>query len=216
MLLLGAMPLVSGLGKPGSLLATAPEQLVYPAQTLICGAVLLYFWRRYEFGSVKKMLFTLAIAILVLAIWIAPQVVFHAEARRYGFNPTIFAGNYPLFFSVLMLRFLRLTIVVPLLEEIFWRGFLLRDFIDRDFEKVPFGTYSRFPFLAVTLLFALAHWGSKTWPPGPDVVPAIFAGALFNLVAYRTRSLGSCVVAHAATNLLLGIYILQTRQWGFW
>jgi membrane protease YdiL (CAAX protease family) len=39
---------------------------------------------------------------------------------------------------------------------------------------------------------------------------------LYNLVAYRTRSLASCVVAHAVTNLLLGLWIMATRQWGFW
>ncbi|MEA3187909.1 MAG: protease family protein, partial [Chthoniobacter sp.] len=123
--------------------------------------------------------------------------------------------NRPLFLTVLALRFLRLVIVVPLLEEIFWRGFLLRDLIDRDFEKVPMGAWSAKSFAVVTFLFGLAHWGAAWWP-GPDFVPALFAGAIFNGVAYRTRSLGSCILAHAVTNLLLGIYILRTGQWGFW
>jgi hypothetical protein len=39
---------------------------------------------------------------------------------------------------------------------------------------------------------------------------------LYNLVAFRTRSLGSCILAHAVTNALLGAFILATRQWGFW
>ena len=48
-----------------------------------------------------------------------------------------------------------------------------------------------------------------------DWPAAILTGALYNLVAYRTRSLSSCVLAHAVTNALLGAYVLHTRQWGF-
>jgi membrane protease YdiL (CAAX protease family) len=49
-----------------------------------------------------------------------------------------------------------------------------------------------------------------------DWPAAIITGALFNLVAYRTRSLAACVLTHAITNLVLAIYILRTGQWGFW
>jgi quinoprotein glucose dehydrogenase len=41
-------------------------------------------------------------------------------------------------------------------------------------------------------------------------------GALLNVVASRTRSLGACSLAHAVANLLLGLYVLRTGQWGFW
>jgi membrane protease YdiL (CAAX protease family) len=50
----------------------------------------------------------------------------------------------------------------------------------------------------------------------PDWPAAFVTGALYNLVAIRTRSLTACVVTHAVTNLLLGLWIMQTRQWGFW
>ncbi len=50
----------------------------------------------------------------------------------------------------------------------------------------------------------------------PDWPAALVTGALLNLVAYRTRSLGACVLAHAVANLLLGLYVLRTGQWGFW
>jgi hypothetical protein len=50
----------------------------------------------------------------------------------------------------------------------------------------------------------------------PDWPAALVAGFLYNLVAYRTKSLSSCVLAHGVTNALLGGYIIMTRQWGFW
>jgi len=50
----------------------------------------------------------------------------------------------------------------------------------------------------------------------PDWPAAIVAGLLYNMLAYRTKSLSSCVLAHALTNALLAAYILHTKQWGFW
>ena len=104
---------------------------------------------------------------------------------------------------------LALVVVVPLLEEIFWRGFLLRELIHPDFTKVPFGTFSWASFGIVTAGFCLEH-SPADWPA------AILTGALYNLVAYRTRSLAACVLAHAITNLILSVYVMETKQWGFW
>jgi len=101
------------------------------------------------------------------------------------------------------------VIVAPLVEEIFWRGFLLRYLIRENFTEVAVGTFSWFSFFVVAVAFGFTH--SRA-----DWIPAMICGALYNLVAYRTRSLASCVLAHATTNLLLGLWIMQTRQWGFW
>jgi CAAX prenyl protease-like protein len=141
-------------------------------------------------------------------VWILPQEVFHFAPRVDGFEPHFFGAGPSHAISV-ALRFVRLVIIVPLLEEIFWRGFLLRYLISQDFTRVPFGAFSWKSFAIVTVGFCLEH--SYEDYPG-----AIVAGALYNLVAYQTRSLSSCVVAHAVTNLLLGIYIMRTGQWGFW
>jgi uncharacterized protein len=186
-----------------------PAYWIFPLQTIVCGALLIRFRREYGFRRVAGFLFTIGVAVLVLVIWVSPQEFFGAHRRVDGFDPTIFAENRPLYLATLFLRFLRLVVVVPLLEEIFWRGYLLRRLTHHHFEKIPFGAFDWRSFGIVTLLFALAHWG-------PDFVPALITGALYNLVACRTRSLASCVLAHAVTNLLLGIYILATRQWGFW
>jgi CAAX prenyl protease-like protein len=212
-LLFGVGWLVQNLFKGSqSLLVTSPQYWVFPLQALVCGGVLAWFWRNYTFGPFRAMSlgFTVAIALLVLGIWISPQELFHFAPRKDGFDPTIFAQNPGLYGGVLGLRFLRLVVVVPLMEEVFWRGFLLRDFIDNsDFTKVAFGTFTPTSCVIVAGAFALAHWG-------PDFIPALVTGFLFNWVAYRTRSLGCCVLAHAITNLLLGCYILHTQQWGFW
>lgn len=186
-----------------------PKYWVFPLQTVVCGVLLAWFWRKYEWGGRWHVTLGLLAGLVVLAVWVAPQWLLGADPRLEGFNPDTFADNPALWWSSLALRFLRLVVIVPLLEEIFWRGFLLRYVINEDFTKVPFGTFSWLSFGVVTVMFGLAHWG-------PDFVPALIAGAIYNLVAVRTKSLACCVLAHALTNLGLGIYIMQTRQWGFW
>ena len=98
---------------------------------------------------------------------------------------------------------------MPLVEEIFWRGFFLRFLIAEKFETVSFGAFSWVSFAVVTLAFGFSH-SMADWPA------ALVTGALYNLVAYRTKSLSSCVLAHGLTNLALGLWIVGTKQWGFW
>lgn len=192
-----------------------PRYWVFPLQTILCGAALAWHWQSYQWQPPARVLFTVGIALLVFLIWVSPQEVFGFPARRDGFHPAFFGRQGVVPFLHIALRFLRLVIVVPLLEEIFWRGFLLRYLIHQEFTRVAFGTFQWKSFTIVAILFALAHWGVDFWP-GPDFCPALITGALYNIVAYRTRQLSSCVLAHAVTNLLLGIYIMRTAQWGFW
>ena len=206
-LLLGLGQLVKRPGAPFWL--AVPEFWIYPLQTLLCAGLLIFFRRDYEFQALRRPILVVAIALIVFLLWIAPQQFFHLPARREGFDPDIWATNPLFYWLTLILRFLRLVIVVPLLEEIFWRAFLLRYLISERFDAVPFGTFSWLSFSVVTIGFALSH-SMADWPA------AIVTGALYNLVAYRTRSLLSCVATHTLTNLALGFWILSTRQWGFW
>jgi CAAX prenyl protease-like protein len=189
-------------------MASAPQYWVYPLQTLVCGLLLAHGWPEFRLQIPARLAYTIFVGVLVFLIWIVPQAAFHRPPRLDGFVPHFFGAGAPQAINA-ALRFVRLVIVVPLLEEIFWRGFLLRYLINQDFTRVPFGAFSWKSFAVVTVGFCLEH--SYEDYPG-----ALLAGALYNLVAYQTRSLSSCVVAHAVTNLLLGIYIMRTEQWGFW
>ncbi len=207
---LAALALVSLLKKIGGpFWLAAPEYWIYPLQTLVCGVLLWWFWREYSLTPPRGVIFALSIGIVVFVLWIAPQAFLGFAPRRDGFNPDVFAAQPIAYWQTVMLRFLRLVVVVPLVEEIFWRGFLLRYFINDRFASVPIGEFSWLSFGAVTVGFTLVH-SSADWPA------AAITGALYNLVAYRTKSLNSCVVAHAVTNLLLGLWIMRTGQWGFW
>lgn len=196
-------------GENAPFLLRESKYWVYPLQTLLCAAALIFYWRRYDFGPQRVLLLAAGIGVAVFAIWISPQALLGFPPRTDGFNPAVFADDPALYWGTVLARFLRLVIIVPLVEEIFWRGFLQRFLVDERFTAVPFGKYTHLSFWAVVVAFTMAHHQAD-WPA------AFLTGAIYGWVAIKTKSLLACVLAHAVTNLLLGLYIMQTGQWGFW
>ncbi len=166
-------------------------------------------WKEIQFD--RKMLLTgIVVGALGYIEWIyvdryTPHFKFLGS--RTGFNPTheipVAAARY-LFLTI---RFYGLVVMVPLMEEIFWRSFLLRWITDPEFSRVKLGDYSLSAFFAVAGVFAAAH---PEW-----LAAAIYAMAM-GLLLKKTRSLFACIVAHGVTNLLLGIYVMQTHSWTLW
>lgn len=189
--------------------AQRSEYWVFPLQTIVCAALLWRFWPAYELRGPRQIGVGIRVGLVVFVLWIAPQSFLGFPARTEGFNPDLFASQPIPYWLTVTFRFLRLVVVVPLVEEIFWRGFLLRYLINEKFDQVPFGAFSWLSFAVVTIAFCFAHTMAD-WPA------AAATGALYNWVAYKTKSLSTCVVAHALTNALLGGWIMWTKQWGFW
>lgn len=190
----------------------SPEFWVYPLQTFACAGMMVRYRREYPRAlSPLAALIGLAVGSLVFMLWISPQAFFHFAPRvKDGFDPTpLLASNHSAYLLTVTLRFVRLAVVVPWLEEIFWRGFLLRFLIREDFPSLPFGSWTALSFWAVVIGFTFEH-------TRPDWLAAFVTGIFYNLVAVRTRSLPACVLAHALTNALLGGYVMATHQWGFW
>lgn len=187
----------------------SPEYWIYPLQTILCAAVMIFYWRQYDFGKCCGIPLALAAGIVVLVAWISPQTLFGAGRRVDGFDPSVFGEGTALYWMTVAARFARLVVVVPLVEEIFWRGLLMRYLIREEFTSLPVGAFQWKSFAAVAVCFMLVH-GMADWPA------AFFCGVVYNFVAVRTKSLSACVLAHAVTNLGLGVYIMTTRQWGFW
>lgn len=134
-----------------------------------------------------------------LPSWLQPS-------ERVSYNPfdELTGVAIWLFISV---RLIGLAIIVPLVEEVFWRGFLLRWMIDPDWEEVPIGKYTWASCFSVVGLFAIAH---------PELLAAAVYCLLLNGLLYWTKDLWQCVIAHATSNLLLGVYVLSFGKWWLW
>ncbi|MFQ5491295.1 MAG: CAAX prenyl protease-related protein [Phycisphaerae bacterium] len=98
--------------------------------------------------------------------------------------------------------------VVPIVEELFWRGFLLRFLIDADrFETVPLGKFTWFSFAVCSLLSAVEH---PQWEVG------IACWVVYNLLFYWKKSLLCLMITHGITNLALYVYVVIYQDWVFW
>ena len=157
---------------------------------------------------------SIAIGLGVFVLWVAPDVLFAGWRGSPIFQNSI-TGRIttsidPMEFTPLMLvlRTMRASLLVPVLEELFWRGWLPRWLQDSRVANVPLGQFTPFAFWATALLFAAEH--------GPFWEVGLLCGVIYNLWMRRTRSLGDLMLAHAVTNLALSFFVIGTARWMFW
>ena len=109
--------------------------------------------------------------------------------------------------SFIVVRTVGAVLVVPLMEELFWRAFLIRWLVKEDFKSVPVGTFTWASFAITVAFFGAEH---NEWLAG------LICGALYNWLYYRTKSVGACVIAHAVSNAALAAWVLARGDWKFW
>jgi len=155
------------------------------------------------------------VGVAIFILWIAPDLLFVQYRSFFLFDNSVVgtarsslteAARHDV--PVLFLRTLRAVAIVPIVEELFWRGWLMRWVINNDFERVPLGAYSALSFWAVALLFASEH--------GPYWDVGLVAGILFNWWMIRTKSLGDLILAHAVANACLSGYVIAAGKWEYW
>jgi CAAX prenyl protease-like protein len=132
-----------------------------------------------------------------------------AGGGRAAFDPWVAAADYPTMVRwFLVMRFSGLVLVVPIMEEFFLRGFLVRYVESAEWRSFPVGKMSAKGWAAVAAYAVLTH---------PAEAPAaILWFLLISGLVYRTRSLGDGIVAHGLSNLVLGCYVLGWQDWRLW
>ncbi len=186
--------------------------LLYPLKPLVAGIALFMCRRAYtelRWADLTRGIQTaasIALGLAVFVLWINMDWTFGALSEPPGYNPNIFADP-GLRQSMTFIRIGSAVLIVPIMEEIFWRSFILRYVINPDFAKVPLGTFTWISFLVGAVLFGLAHH---------FILAGIMAGMAYSWLLYRTRSLAQCILSHAVTNLALAAFVLSTEKWWFW
>jgi CAAX prenyl protease-like protein len=186
----------------------------FPAAYIIKAIVVtacLLIWRaplgdiRFDLRVVPP---SIVIGLVVFVLWIAVDklVPYPHLGLRTAFDPTSLQGSgwWPAFLGV---RLYGLVLMVPVMEEIFWRSFLVRFLTQPDFRKLPVGTFSASALWIMVAASALSH---------PEWLVAVIASLAYGLWIRRTRSLFGAIVAHATTNGALGAYVLATGEWQYW
>ncbi|NLV30536.1 MAG: CAAX prenyl protease-related protein [Acidobacteria bacterium] len=145
----------------------------------------------------------------VFALWVGLDGHYPLLAERSsGFNPSAAYGPGSLLaLFYIAVRTLGSTLVVPPLEEVFYRSFVYRYLVRPDFLGVPLRHFSVRALAITAVVFGIGHF---EWLPG-----ILCALAYQGLVLYKNR-LGDAITAHAVTNLLLALWVVTRSQYQFW
>jgi CAAX prenyl protease-like protein len=163
----------------------------------------------------RKALESILLGLVVFAIWVGPDFLVPGWHTHWLFSNFIMghpSGSTPPAdqhsLAFLIWRILVSVVAVPILEELFWRGWLMRWLIDQPFTKVPLGTYAPQAFWIVAVLFASEH--GSYWDVG------LVTGVIYNWWMVRTKSLWSCILMHSVTNGALAWYVISQGKWQYW
>ena len=185
---------------------------LYGVSVLLVGGLLGWFWR--EFGELvaqrwptwRELALAVGVGLAVCFLWIeldAPWMRL-GEATA-GFRPVDSQGN--VIWALVAVRWLGATLLVPVVEELFWRSFLMRWIERAQFETVDPQRVGLRAVVLSTFVFMLAH---TLW------LAAVVAGLAYAWLYIRTGKLWVPIVAHAVTNGALGVWVVLTGNWGFW
>ena len=189
---------------------------MYLAKTVLGGWLVWRLWpavpeMRWQFSGAAVLVgvgvFILWIGLDSFLVWLGfahsyPQLKFTGGAWH---PEAVFGAGLAWFINGA--RLLGSSLVVPPIEEVFYRSFLYRYLQKNDFLSVPLGRWAWGPFLLTSLVFGLGH---KEWLAG-----LLCGFAYQGLVCWKNR-LGDALTAHTITNALLGVYVITRGAWQFW
>lgn len=186
-----------------------------PLRVIILAVVCYLCWPPEISSRPRRLFASAAVGALVFFLWIAPDLLFPGYRETLLFSNTLVGHAHSSIPSaqlhsawILGWRTARAVIIVPIVEELFWRAWLMRWIIDKDFRRVPLGTYAPFAFWLTAILFASEH--------GPYWDVGLITGVIYNWWMVRSKSVADCIVMHAVTNAILSGYVIAASQWQYW
>jgi CAAX prenyl protease-like protein len=183
----------------------------YPLRVVATLAVLACYWPVYRARGYLTWSWSwtpLLIGVAVFIIWRALEPLAGVSASANVEQASALASLSPLAaLCWLVFRSIGSIVVVPLAEELSFRGFLTRHLAGEDFERVPLGRFTWFSFIVSSVLFGALH---GRWLAGT------IAGMLFAAALYRRGRMMDAILAHATANALVTLYVLTTADWAAW
>jgi len=186
---------------------------LYPLKVGLAAAAIIFYWKEYddliwkELGNVKHTLLSVGVGVVIFALWINLDLDFAIQGELTTYDPYATFEDPGVRMAMIISRVAGAALVVPVMEELFWKSFLVRYLVDKDITRVAPGTFTAFSFIGTAALFGLEH---QLWLAG------ILAGVGYNFLYYKTRSLTQCILSHALTNAILAGYVLSTGKCYFW
>ena len=178
---------------------------LYPGKVLVTAASIAWFYLIYRRWDWSWSWSSIGIGVVVFMGWML------LEPLASDVNSTIGASVAALRPSGAVgwvsSRVIGSVLIVPLVEEMAFRGVLPRRLAAADFESVEAGRFNWMAFLLSSIAFGLLH---GRWLAG------MLAGGAYALAFYRRGKLGDAVIAHMTTNGMIAVYVLATGAWSLW
>ena len=195
--------------------ASLPPSIDYPVRVVVISVILFVFSRHVIDLRSSHLLASVILGVAVFVIWIGPDLLIPGYRQHWLFQNAILgrigtpvAEQVLTAPVVLWTRIFRAVVLVPIIEELFWRAWLMRWLISPRFEQIKLGAYAPMAFWITAVLFASEH--------GPYWDVGLITGVIYNWWMVRTRSLGDCILVHAVTNACLCGYVVATKHWEYW
>ncbi|GIW88218.1 MAG: hypothetical protein KatS3mg108_2542 [Isosphaeraceae bacterium] len=176
----------------------------YPLRVVAAGWVLWVCRRAYgdaTWWPSGRGLWAVGVGVVVFGLWMMLEPGAAGRERA----PVDVATPWGVFW--LACRVVGSVVLVPIAEELAFRGYLMRRLIAGDFQAVPMGTFRWPSFVVSSVLFGLLH---SRWLAGA------LAGALYGLAVCRRGRLGDAMLAHAVTNGLIAVWAIVGGRWSLW
>jgi CAAX prenyl protease-like protein len=142
------------------------------------------------------------------SLWVKLGISHTSNHPSPAWNPIAqFGSGSALAGLFIATRVLGSSLIVPPLEEVFYRSFVYRYIAQQNFLNVPLNRFLPGPFLATAAVFGFSH---NEWLAG------IVCGAAYQWLVLRKNRLGDAMTAHAITNCLLGLWVVWRGAWNFW
>jgi exosortase E/protease (VPEID-CTERM system) len=178
---------------------------LYPVRIGAVAAVLYYYRNSYIQLFSKWNWQSPALGVLVFIIWMLLEPQNQENGQVLSQNLEKLSSEWAALW--LIFRVLGSIVIIPIAEELVFRGYLIRKLIDRDFENVAPNQFTWISFILSSLLFGLMH---DRWLAGT------LAGMGFAIALYRRGKLGDAVIAHMTTNALIAVLVLTQGRWSLW
>lgn len=171
----------------------------YGLRVAVALVVLFAFREELSHFTWRPSWWAVTIGALTFAVWIGVDLL----TGNAVFTRT--AAAVPA--AWIAVRIAGAVVTVPLVEELAFRGYVLRKLIGTNFEAVGFDEFTWPSFLGSSAIFGVLH---GRWIAG------IAAGMLFALAARRRGRFSDAVYAHATANALIAIVVVFTKSWSLW
>lgn len=193
---------------------------IYAAKIALTLAAIIFVWPGYrQFMPIRFGMLAIVVGIVGVVLWVGlwtldleatlgMRALLGKMGERSAFNPFEQLNSSGKAWAFMALRLFGLALVVPLIEEMFLRGFVTRFAVDQNWPEVPIGKVTPIAAAAAVAVPVLMH-------PAEFFAAVAWFGIMVWLYA-KTKNIWDCVVAHMVTNGLLGLYVLTSANPEAW